>query len=212
MKRNVGQTLAFLIAAAVAIGVGIWAGDQWFRPQGPGGEGRGPGAAAIGGKFELVDQNGQVRTDAEFRGKLMLIYFGYAFCPDACPTALQAMTVAINRLGPAGEGVVPLFITVDPERDTTEQLKRYAENFHPRLVALTGSAEQVAAAATAYRVYYAKQKDPNVTGGYLMDHTSIIYLMGRDGRYLSHFTHATSPEAMAAEIQKYLAKDSGPQS
>jgi protein SCO1/2 len=212
MKRNVAQTLAFLIAAAVAIGVGVWAGDQWFRPQGSGGEGRGTGAASIGGKFELVDQNGRTRTDSEFRGKLMLIYFGYAFCPDACPTALQAMTLALNRLGPAADGVVPMFITVDPERDTPEQLKRYAENFHPRLVALTGSADQVAQAATAYRVYYAKQKDPNVTGGYLMDHTSIIYLMGRDGRYLSHFTHATSPEAMAAEIEKTLAKASGPQS
>ena len=212
MKRNVAQTLAFLIAAAVAIGVGVWAGDHWFRPQGAGGEGRGTGAASIGGKFELVDQNGQTRTDSEFRGKLMLIYFGYAFCPDACPTALQAMTLALNRLGPAGDSVVPIFITVDPERDTPEQLKRYAENFHPRLIALTGSADQVAAAATAYRVYYAKQKDPNVTGGYLMDHTSIIYLMGRDGRYLSHFTHATSPEAMAAEIEKSLAKGSGPQS
>jgi protein SCO1/2 len=212
MKRNLGQTLAFLIAAALAIGVGVWAGDQWFRPQAPGEDGRGSGAAAIGGGFELVDQNGQLRTDSDFRGKLMLIYFGYAFCPDACPTALQAMTVAINRLGPAGEGVVPIFITVDPERDTPQQLKRYAENFHPRLVALTGTAEQVAAAATAYRVYYAKQKDPNVTGGYLMDHTSIIYLMGRDGRYLSHFTHATSPEAMAAEIEKRLGKGSGAQS
>jgi protein SCO1/2 len=142
----------------------------------------------------------------------MLIYFGYAFCPDACPTALQAMTVALNKLGPAGDAVVPIFITVDPERDTPEQLKRYAENFHPRLVALTGTAQQVAAAATAYRVYYAKQKDANVTGGYLMDHTSIIYLMGRDGRYLSHFTHATAPEAIAAEIEKQLAKTSGPQS
>ena len=206
MKRNLTQTFTFLAAAAVAIAVGIWAGDQWFRPQGGSGEGRVSGAAAIGGKFELVDQNGQLRTDAEFRGKLMLIYFGYAFCPDACPTALQAMTVALNKLGPAGDAVVPIFITVDPERDTPEQLKRYAENFHPRLVALTGSPEQVAAAATAYRVYYQKQKDPNVTGGYLMDHTSIIYLMGRDGRYLSHFTHATAPDAIAAEIEKYLGK------
>jgi protein SCO1/2 len=153
-----------------------------------------------------VDQNGRTRTDADFRGKLMLIYFGYAFCPDACPTALSAMTVALNKLGAAGDAVVPIFITVDPDRDTPAQLKTYAENFHPRLVALTGTAEQVAAAAKAYRVYYAKQKAPDVTGGYLMDHTSIIYLMGRDGRYRSHFTHTTSPDAIAAEIEKYLAK------
>lgn len=209
MKRNLAATVAFLAAAALAIAVGIWAGNQWFRPQGPNGESRAVGSAAIGGPFQLVDQNGRTRTDAEFRGKFMLIYFGYAFCPDACPTALHAMTVALNKLGPAAEAVVPIFITVDPERDTPEQLKRYAENFHPRLVALTGTSEQVAAAAKAYRVYYAKQMDSGTTGGYLMDHTSIIYLMGRDGRYLSHFTHATTPDAIAAEIERQLGKGAG---
>jgi len=137
---------------------------------------------------------------------MMLIYFGYAFCPDACPTALQAMTVALNRLGAAADQVTPIFITVDPERDTPAQLKLYAANFHPRLVALTGSAEAVAQAAKAYRVFYAKQKDEGVTGGYLVDHTSIIYLMGRDGRYVTHFTHTMSPEAIAAEIKKHLAE------
>jgi len=209
MRRNLTTTVSFLLAAAIAIGLGIWAGDQWFRPQG-GGEGSGLGAAAIGGSFHLTDQNGQTRTDADFRGKLMLVYFGYAFCPDACPTALQAMTVALNKLGPAAEQIVPIFITVDPERDTPEQLKRYAENFHPRLVALTGTADEVAAAAKAYRVYYAKQKTPDVTGGYLMDHTSIIYLMGRDGRYLSHFTHTSAPDAIATEIKKYLSGGAQP--
>jgi protein SCO1/2 len=206
MNRNIASTLVFLLAAACAIGIGVWAGDMWFRPAAGPGESRGSGVAAIGGPFRLVDQNGQERSDRDFRGKLMLIYFGYAFCPDACPTALQAMTVALTRLGPVADQVVPIFITVDPERDTTAQLKIYAENFHPRLVALTGSAAQVAEAAKAYRVYYAKQKDADTTGGYLMDHTSIIYLMGRDGRYLSHFTHASSPDAIAAEIKKQLAE------
>lgn len=204
MKRNVTVTIAFLLAAACAIALGIWVGDVWLRPGAGSTEGRTAGTVAIGGSFRLVDQNGNERNDAEFRGKLMMIYFGYAFCPDACPTALQAMTVALDRLGPASDQVTPIFITVDPERDTAAQLKLYAENFHPRLVALTGSAEQVAEAAKAYRVYYAKQKDANTTGGYLMDHTSIVYLMGRDGRYLTHFTHTTSPDAMASEIKKYL--------
>jgi len=204
MKRNVTVTIAFLLAAACAIALGIWVGDVWLRPGAGSTEGRTAGTVAIGGSFRLVDQNGNERNDAEFRGKLMMIYFGYAFCPDACPTALQAMTVALDRLGPASDQVTPIFITVDPERDTAAQLKLYAENFHPRLVALTGSAEQVAEAAKAYRVYYAKQKDANTTGGYLMDHTSIVYLMARDGRYLTHFTHTTSPDAMASEIKKYL--------
>jgi protein SCO1/2 len=204
MNRNLAKPLAFVLAALAAVAVGILLGDIWFRPAATTGEGRSVGTPSIGGPFRLVDQEGRERTDAEFRGKLMLIYFGYAFCPDACPTALSAMTVALNALGAAADDVVPMFITVDPERDTPAQLKLLAENFHPRLVALTGTPERVAAAAKAYRVYYAKQKDENVGGGYLVDHTSIVYLMGRDGRYLSHFTHSAKPEAMAAEIRKAL--------
>jgi protein SCO1/2 len=211
MIRNIATTAAFLLAAACAIGLGIWAGETWFRPGAEPGESRGTGVAAIGGPFRLIDQNGQERTERDFRGQLMLIYFGYAFCPDACPTALQAMTLALNRLGSAADQVAPIFITVDPERDTVAQMKIYAENFHPRLVALTGSADRVAEAAKNYRVYYAKQKDPSVTAdGYLMDHTSIIYLMGRDGRYLAHFTHNSSPDAIAADLKKHIA--AGPQS
>ena len=206
MNRNLAKPLAFVLAAVAAVAIGIVLGDLWFRPAATSGEGRSVGTPSIGGPFRLVDQEGRERTDADFRGKLMLIYFGFAFCPDACPTALSAMTVALNKLGPAAEDVVPIFITIDPERDTPAQLKLLAQNFHPRLVALTGTPEQVAAAAKAYRVYYAKQKDENVAGGYLMDHTSIVYLMGRDGRYLSHFTHNATPEAIAAEIRKHLGE------
>ncbi len=202
MSRPLVRIVAFLAAAAAAIAIGIIAGEHFLRP-GTGGNAGGP--AAIGGPFTLTDQNGTARTDAEFRGKLMMVYFGYTFCPDACPTALNAMSVALNELGPAAaKQVVPIFITVDPERDTVKQMKLYASNFYPTLVALTGSPEAISHAAKEYRVYYAKQKAADTTEGYLMDHTSVIYLMGRDGRYLAHFTHTSAPDAIAAELRKHI--------
>jgi len=184
--------------------LGVFAYD--FRMFFPGGlEGEQVAPVAIGGEFTLVDQTGVTRHPEDFRGKLMLVYFGYTFCPDACPTALQDMSRAIDLLAAKGEAVQPIFITIDPGRDTVEQMKLYASNFHPHLIALTGTPEQVAEAAKAYRVYYAKGQS---TGGggddYLMDHTAFIYLMGRDGKYLSHFTPGATAEQMAAAIGKRL--------
>jgi protein SCO1 len=161
------------------------------------------GTASIGGDFTLVDQHGQTRRPADFRGKLMLVFFGFTYCPDVCPTELQVIGEAVDLLGPKGEAVQPVFITVDPERDTPEQLRPYAESFHPRLVALTGTPEQVREAARAYKVFYAKR--PQKDGGdYLVDHSSFVFLMDRDGRYLAHFNPATTPEQMAAAISKRL--------
>jgi cytochrome oxidase Cu insertion factor (SCO1/SenC/PrrC family) len=157
----------------------------------------------IGGAFALTDQHGVLRHDGDFRGKLMLIYFGYTFCPDACPTALAAMSAAIDKLGDQAKDVQPIFITVDPTRDTLAQMKLYASNFTPRLMALTGTPEQVADAARAYRVYFAKAKGES-EDDYLMDHSGFIYLMGRDGRYLAHFGPDATADAMAATIKKHL--------
>ncbi len=191
-----------LLFAGIAVLLGILAYDfRAFFPNGLEGEQVAP--VAIGGEFTLTDQNGVERRPEDFRGKLMLVYFGYTFCPDACPTALQDMSRAIDIMGNKGDAVQPIFITIDPARDTVEQMKLYASNFHPRLVALTGTPEQIAAAAKAYRVYYEKGKS---TGGddYLMDHTSFIYLMGPDGKYLSHFPPGTTAEQMAAAMEKHL--------
>jgi len=157
---------------------------------------------AIGGPFSLTDQDGKKRSDAEFRGKIMLVYFGYTDCPDVCPLTLQNMGAALNSLGDKGQSIVPIFITVDPERDTVAKMKEYAARFSPRLVALTGAPDDVAAAAKAYRVYYAKHEESG--GGYSIDHTSLIYLMDRDGRYLTHFSPDVSPQDMAAGIANYL--------
>ena len=165
--------------------------------------GNATGEALIGGPFELVDQNGNTVTDQTYKGRLMLIYFGFTYCPDACPTALGIMGGAIDKLGAAGERVVPILITVDPERDTPAVLKEYVSNFHPRMVGLTGTAEQVAKAANAYRVFY--QKAPGATPGeYLMDHTTLVYLMDENGKYITHFGPDATPDQMAEEIRKLL--------
>jgi cytochrome oxidase Cu insertion factor (SCO1/SenC/PrrC family) len=167
------------------------------------------GTAEIGGPFELVDQTGQTRRDSDFLGRYMLVYFGYTYCPDVCPTSLLAISQALRlleeRAPEAAEQVVPLFITVDPERDTVEALAAYAPSFHPDLVALTGTPQQVAAAAKAYRVYYAKAEDES-SGTYLMDHSSFIYLMGPDGTYLTHFSHSAQAKEIAEGLARYIGK------
>jgi len=161
----------------------------------------------IGGAFELLDQSGETRTQADFAGRHMLVYFGYTYCPDVCPTSLSIMSQALDLLeaetGSLEDRVVPLFVTVDPARDDVSAMAAYAGHFHPRLVALTGSDEQIAAAAKAYRVYYRKAEDPSASE-YLMDHSSFIYLMGPDGTYVSHFAHNASPQEVAEGLKGFL--------
>ena len=160
-------------------------------------------ASAIGGPFRLVDQNGKMVTDADLKGKWSLVYFGYTHCPDACPTALNDIAVALDELGPKRAAVRPVFITVDPERDTPEVLKSYVTAFDTPILALTGTAEEIAQAAKSYRVYYAKH--PETGGDYSMDHTSIIYVMDPQGRFTASFTHESSPEEIAERLKKLLA-------
>ncbi len=167
----------------------------------------GSGTPEIGGAFELLDQTGQTRTQADFAGRHMLVYFGYTYCPDVCPTSLSIMSQALDLLesetGSLEDRVVPVFVTVDPARDDVSAMAAYAEHFHSRLVALTGSDEQIAAAAKAYRVYYRRAEDPSASE-YLMDHSSFIYLMGPDGTYVSHFAHNASPQEIAEGLKGFL--------
>jgi protein SCO1/2 len=158
----------------------------------------------IGGPFALTDHTGKSRTDADFRGKLMLVYFGFSFCPDICPTDLMAIGQAIDKLGPAGEGVQPLFVTLDPERDTAAHLAEYLPFFHPRLLGLTSDAAHIRDAARAYRVYYAKVVIDGAAE-YTIDHSGFIYLMDRDGKYLGFFPPGTPADRMAAIIEVHLA-------
>jgi len=159
----------------------------------------------VGGPFELVDQAGRTRTERDFRGQLLLVYFGFTYCPDICPTDLQAIGLAMDKLGKDAESVQPLFITVDPARDTPEHLADYAKLFHPRLVGLSGSADAIRKTADAYKVYYAKV-DLNRDGGYTIDHTAFIYLMDRDGNYLGFFPPGTSAERMVEIIRPQLGE------
>jgi len=207
MKFPANRVAAFVGAAAVVI-VGALAWRQYMGP--PGGshltlEPAGIVDTAIGGPFSLVDQDGETITARDFRGRFMLVYFGYTYCPHVCATALTTITNALGILGKAGKNIVPLFITVDPERDTPEHLRMYVKYFHPRLVGLTGSPRSVAAAARAYRIYYAKAPRRGAAADdYLVDHTSIIYLMGPDGKFRANFKDDISAEALAKRIREFL--------
>jgi cytochrome oxidase Cu insertion factor (SCO1/SenC/PrrC family) len=162
-----------------------------------------PQGMVLGGPFSLVDHTGRAVTEADFAGRFMLVYFGFTYCPDVCPTELGIIAAALDLLEGQGERVVPVLITIDPERDTPEALADYVSRFHPRMVGLTGTAQQVAAAARAYRVFYAKVNRPEMTQ-YLMDHSSFIYLVGPDGRVRALFRPETAPEAIAQAVRGQL--------
>ena len=160
-------------------------------------------ASAIGGRFQLIDQNGTPFSDADLKGKWHLVFFGYTHCPDACPTALNEMSLALDRLGMKRDEVGVVFITVDPERDTPDALKSYVQSFDAPIVALTGSPEAVAQAAKAYRVFYAKHPRPD--GDYDMDHSAVIYVMNPEGRFTATFTPDSSADAIVQRLHKLIS-------
>ena len=189
MQRIIRTAIAG--AACAAIAAFLWIGPSSVQ------------AATVGGPFQLVDHSGQTVTEESFDDRYLLVYFGYAYCPDICPTELLIMGQAVDELGDLSNEVQPLFITVDPARDTVAALAEYVPAFHPRLVGLTGSDEQIHDAAKAYRVYY-RLNEPDENGAYLVDHTSYIYFMDPDGDYLTHFVFGQGPEKMAEVMRKHL--------
>lgn len=196
-RKSRSLSLVIVIASIVFISVVAVAGGLVYTLYFGGAGSR----VSIGGPFTLVDQRGETRRDSDFRGRYMLVYFGYTFCPDICPTTLQSMVTALDGLEPElQERITPILITIDPERDTPERLAEYVASFHPRLQGLTGQPEQVAAAARAYRIYFAKAAGDGSTTDYLMDHSSIIFLMDPEGAYVTHFSHQTPPQKMAATL------------
>jgi protein SCO1/2 len=160
-------------------------------------------ANAIGGPFRLIDQNGKAVSDADLKGKWQLVFFGYTHCPDACPTALNEIALALDQLGEKRGEVAVVFITVDPERDTPEVMKSYVQSFDAPIIALTGSPDAVAQAAKAYRVYYAKH--PRGDGDYDMDHSAVIYVMNPEGRFTATFTPDSTADAIAQRLQKLIS-------
>lgn len=195
------KTLLFAIAVLLlAAGLGI---AVLTAPRGTALLG-GSGEALVGGPFTLTDHRGKTVSEKAFHGRYMLVFFGYTFCPDVCPTELQVMMAARDMLGARAKEITPVFVTIDPTRDTPEVMASYVENFGADLVGLTGTPEQIAAIAKAYRVYYAKAGQTE-TPDYLMDHSSIVYLMGPDGTYVKHFTYTTDARALAEALEKAMA-------
>ena len=160
------------------------------------------GASAIGGPFSLVDQDGRPVTDKDLRGRPFLVFFGFTHCPDVCPTALFEISEVLGKLGPDAQRVSALFVTIDPERDTPVQMKDYLSSFNPRLVGLTGDPAAIAAVAKEYRVYV--KKVPLDHGDYTMDHTALVYLMDKDGRFVAPFNLKRSTEDAAADLRRHL--------
>jgi len=199
MLRNRQVLLPYLLLVAAVIG-----GVLWYESEKVPGLGRvvSTGQADVGGPFQLTDQHGKPVSDQAFRGRYMLIYFGYSFCPDVCPTTLAVMAQALEKLGGKSSQVVPVFITIDPERDTPKVLDEYMKSFGPTFVGLTGSPDQIKTVEKRYRVYAVKK--PLEGGNYGMDHSSVIYLMGPDGKMVSFYDEAVSPDDLAKDLRSKI--------
>jgi protein SCO1/2 len=199
-ERSFGRGPTLIVAAIAAVVVGL--GLSFLIPVGkPDIE---VSQSIIGGPFEMTNHLGETVTQETFKGRHMLVYFGYTFCPDVCPTELQSMTVALNDMGSKADAITPVFVTIDPERDDVAAVREYVGFFHPRLIGLTGTPAQVKTITDAFRVYYARARDTGETSDYLMDHSSIIFLMDEEGHYVTHIRTGTSPEAMARQLSDAL--------
>jgi protein SCO1/2 len=218
MKQRVPVFYLLILVLALVV---IWVSPTLKSPAGTSGSESLQGEAAIGGHFNLTDQHGKKVSDADFRGKAMLVFFGFTHCPDICPVASSRLNAMMQNLGADADKAVPVFITVDPARDNPSVLKNYFANFDKRFVALTGSDKQVKDAAAAYKVYYnAPSKGhgeahgahhehgdghaPSHGGDYNVDHSGFIYLMDKNGRYVRHFNYDASSEEMAAAVREVL--------
>lgn len=209
MFRNTSTRLRFvltpiLLAGAVIIGVVLWRqADRLPRP----GQVVSTGQAIVGGPFHLTDQNGNPVSSRTYQGRYMLIYFGYTFCPDVCPATMGVMAGAMGKLGDRARDVVPIFITVDPARDTPAVLKQYVAAFGPRFVGLTGDQASITQVEKEFHVYARKATAPpgSSEGAYGVDHSNVIYLMGPDGKLVSHYDNPLSPDQLAASIRQHIS-------
>jgi protein SCO1/2 len=165
---------------------------------------KGDPSVPVGGAFELTDTTGKPVTDETLKGKLRIVYFGFTFCPDICPTELQNITAALDMLGEDAGRFTPVFITVDPERDTREAMGEYLKSFHPSFVGLTGTPDQIAKAAQAYRIYYSKEKTGDAPDAYTMNHSGFVYLMDCEGRYIRHLAANSSAADIAKALEELL--------
>jgi protein SCO1/2 len=185
----------FLAGLVFSLGAILIAREQLAGPGAP-------QAAAIGGPFRLIDQDGRTMTEQDLKGSPSLVFFGFTHCPDVCPTTLFDISEVMRALGPDADRARALFITVDPERDTQSVLKDYMSSFDPHVSGLTGDLPAITAVAREYRAYFKKVALDG--GGYTMDHTAITYLMDKEGRFVSPFSLKRTPEASAADLRGHL--------
>ncbi len=202
MSKIILSVAAFI--SLMAFGTTAWIlTERLMEPKTVSGEGVVVAPAGIGGPFKLTSDAGKTVTEKDFAGKYALVYFGYSFCPDVCPTGLQNIASGLDKLGDDAKKVVPIFVSVDPDRDTPDQLAQYVDLFHPEMVGLTGSADEIKKVAKKFRVYYAlhKDKDPD---NYPVDHSSFTYLMGTDWKLVAVFRHDATPTNIADALKKIL--------
>ncbi len=202
MRRRLALFVVAGFAAGAVVAYGLRPREQ--APASPGPAQETTGQALIGGPFSLVDHTGRRVSEKDFLGKPLLVYFGFTNCPDICPSGLQVISAALDKLGDKADRVSAIFVTLDPERDTTQKLAEYMKSFSPRVLALTGSPDEVQAVVKAYRVYARKAPDPANPANYSIDHSSFMYLMDAKGKFSRHLPHTTTPEVIAAAITKLL--------
>ncbi|RDV03538.1 SCO family protein [Undibacter mobilis] len=195
------STHLLLVLAAFLTGLVVFLGALWYATGNFGNNVVATGST-VGGPFKLINQNGQPITDEDFKGKPLLVFFGFTHCPDVCPTTLFEVSEVFRVLGKDADRVNSLFISVDPERDTPATMKDYLSSFDPRMTAATGDRPAIEAAEKAYRVY--AKKIPTKGDDYTMDHTAIVYLMDKQGRFVAPFNLKRSPEEAAADLRKFL--------
>jgi protein SCO1/2 len=198
MSARTSQIL--LILSAFVTGLVVFTGVFLYATGNFGGTG--PASSAIGGPFKLIDQNGNTITDSDIKGRPFLVFFGYTHCPDVCPTTLFDVSEVMRALGKDADRTGALFVTVDPERDTPAVIKDYLSSFDPHLRGATGDRAAIDATEKAYRVY--AKKVPTENGDYTMDHTALVYLMDKQGRFVAPFSLKRRPEDAAADLRRYL--------
>lgn len=195
MKRIV---IVWIVCVLAAVALLSWVGRDLFPEQ------AGEGNALIHGAFSLTGGNGETVTEKDFRGKYMLVYFGYTHCPDICPTTLLLIQNVLSHMQPRGRDIQPIFISLDPERDTPKVTAEYASHFGQNMVGLSGTPEQIKAVAENFKVYYSKVEAKDSALGYMVDHSGFIYLMGPDASYLTHFAHNASERELEEGLRKYV--------
>lgn len=202
MFRNRQMLIPYLLLVAALAGVALW--HQSTRQPIAAGTVISRGTAAVGGDFTLTDHTGKPRSSTEFRGKYMLVYFGFTSCPDICPTTLAVMADALDGIGPLKDKVVPVFITIDPARDTVKMIGSYMGGFGPQFVGFTGTEDEITAVMKTYRVWGKKvplDEKKGLEGGYGMDHSSVMYLMGPDGKLVSFYDDLIPVAKLEAELK-----------